>query len=516
VANLLLARATGRYREMAIRASLGAGPGRLIRQSLTESVLLAVAGGAGGVLLAVWGLDLLVAFGPKNLPRLNELSIDRIVLGFTALLSITTGVVFGLAPALAVARPAELHESLKEGGSRPGLGGARQRTRSVFVVAEVALSLVLLVGAGLLIRSFRELIAVDPGFRTDSLLTLRLQLSGTAYREAEQRIAFYRRAVERIAALPGVAAAGAVNWLPFGGGISGTGFRVVGRPEPEPGKVPVTRVLVADPGYLRAMGIPLVRGRWFTERDTREAPRPFVVSQTFVRRYFSDEEVLGKRLIVQMGDDVPGEVVGVVGDTKHMGLDDEVEPMVYYAHPHLPVGFMTIVMRSRSEPLALASAATAAIRSIDPNQPVSEVRVLEEVISESVARQRFNMALLAIFAAVALALATVGIYGVISYSVAQRTRELGVRVALGARPIDVLRDVVGRGMALAGIGLALGLAASFALTRLMASLLYGVKPTDPLTFGAVATLLGLVALAACVVPARRAAHVDPMAALRQE
>jgi putative ABC transport system permease protein len=513
VANLALTRATLRRREMAIRASLGAGSGRLVRQLLTENVLLALVGGAAGAALAVWGVDLLLALGPQDIPRLKSVSVDGAALAFTLLLSLVTGVLFGLAPAWQ-ARGINLNSALKAaGGEKTEAGG--HRVRGAFVVSQVALSLVLLVGAGLLGRSFRRLQGTATGFDPHNLLTLRLDLPGSRYAKHEQEISFFSEAVGKISALPGVKSAGAVVFLPFSDMLAATDFTIVGRAAPKPGEAPITNVVVAMPAYFSTVQIPLRRGRLFTDRDTAEAPRVFVVNESFARKYFSGEEVLGKRLVVAMGDTVPGEIVGVVSDIKQTALDEDEKPTVYYSYSHLPIGFMTLVVRSDAPRQQLA-AVTNVIRQIDPDLPVADVATMDELIADSVSQQRFNSLLLLIFSSVALALAAVGLYGVLAYSVAQRTREIGIRVALGAARKDILRMIVGQGLGLVALGLLAGLAAAAGLTRFLASFLFGVTATDPATYAGVALLLGSVALAASYVPARRAMRVDPMIALRYE
>ncbi len=514
VANLLLARAASRQREIAIRTSLGAERWRVVRQLLTESLVLAALGGAAGLLVARWGVDGLVAVAPKNLPRLDEIGIDIRVLAFTMLLCILTAVVFGLGPAVLAVR-ANPQESLKEGG-RSVLGGLRsRRLSSAFVMAEVALSLLLLIGAGLLIRSFQRLTAVNPGFQTENLLTARVTLPGSQYQPA-QRVAFFRQAVERIATLPGVRSASAVSWLPFGGMRSATGFIIEGRPKPAPGERPVTDVRTVLPNYFRTMGIPLLRGRDFTERDTAEAPRPFVINQALAQKYWQNEDPIGKRIAVHMGDAVLGEIVGIVADIKDQTLDGQILPTVFYPHSHLTYSGMTLVVRATGDVSGLARSVTGVVRSLDPNQPVADIRTMNEVLAASVSRQRFNMLLLVVFAGLAAILAAVGIYGVMSYAVAQRTHEIGVRIAIGAQRGDVLRLVLRQGLMLAAGGAALGLAGAVALTHLMEALLYGVKPTDPWTFATVTALLMAVALFAAYLPALRATRVDPMEALRYE
>jgi putative ABC transport system permease protein len=516
VANLLLARAAVRQREIAIRTALGANRWRVIRQLLTESLLLSTLGGVLGLMLAWWGIELLIAFSPPDLLTLEKISINPMVLVFTTAVSFLTGIVFGIAPALEATRT-NTSEMLKEGGK--GIGGSprAKRLRAAFVIAEVALSLVLLVGAGLLVKSFMRLQSVNPGFNADNLLTMRVILPTSKYKEEAQKVAFFKEAVGRIQALPGVQSAGAVSFLPFTGLAAATSFKIEGKPEPPAGQRLSTDVRVTDENYFKAMGIPLVSGRTFNADEEREKRHVVVINETLARKYFPGEDPIGKRLTISMGEKPePTEIIGVVGDVKHMSLDTEMKPMVYWPHPELAYSGMTIVIRTTGDPTQLAAPAQGAIQSIDPNQPVSDVRTMNQLLAESVARARFNTLLLGLFSAVALVLACVGIYGVMSYTVTQRTREIGIRMALGAKRGDVLRMVLGQGMLLAAIGVGLGVAAAFALTRLMASLLFEVSASDPLTFAAVSMLLALVALAACYIPARRATKVDPMTALRYE
>jgi putative ABC transport system permease protein len=516
VANLLLARAATRQKEIAVRAAMGAGRRRIVRQLLTESVLLAGVGGALGLLLAVWGMDVLLALAPPDLLGLKEVGLNLRVLGFTLLVSLLTGLIFGLAPAFGAART-DLNEALKEGGRGQGSGGRRAGARQVFVVAQVALALVLLIGSGLMIRSFMRLQAVNPGFNAENLLSVRVLLPGAKYREDHQRIGFFRQLLERVRALPGAQGVSAIDALPFGGIGSGTSFTVVGRPEPPPGEVPVTDVRVADPEYFRVMGIPLLRGRNFTEKEATEVSRVVIVNETLVRQQFPNEDPLGKRITINMSDNpVPSEIIGVVGDARYVGLDVEPRAMTYWPHPELVRSGMTLVVRTGADPLSLAPAIQREVRALDADQPVADIRTMEQLLATSVARARFSTLLLSIFAAVALILAAVGIYGVMSYAVTQRTHEIGIRLALGAQAGDVLRLVVKQGMLLTLIGVGLGLGGAFALTRLIATLLFGISATDPLTFGALSLLLIGVALVANYLPARRAMRVDPLVALRYE
>jgi putative ABC transport system permease protein len=516
VANLLLARASSRQREIAIRAALGAGRWRVVRQLLTESLLLAFAGGAAGLLLALWGVELLVALSPPNLLGAERVGISLTVLGFTFAVSLLTGVVFGLAPALEAAR-FNPHESLKETG-KSSTGGSRSRhLRNAFVVSEVALSLVLLVGAGLLIRSFMRLQAVDPGFDPQNVLTMRVQLPGSKYREEPKRLAFFREATERIRALPGVSAVSIASAPPFAGIGAATSFTIEGQPEPAVGQKPVTDVRVTDENYFATMSIPIVRGRTYSVQESTEARKVVVINEALARKYFPGEEPIGKRVLVEMKQTAePTEIIGVVGDAKYATLEGETRPMVYWPHPELSYNAMTFLVRTTGDPAALAPAAQREIQAIDKDQPVADVRTMESLIGASVARARFGTLLLAVFAGIALVLAAVGIFGVMSYSVAQRTHEIGIRIALGAQTKDVLKLVVGQGLALIGVGIALGLGAALALTRVMSSLLYEVTATDPVTFAAIPLLLAAIALLACYAPARRATKVDPMVALRYE
>jgi putative ABC transport system permease protein len=514
VANLLLARAASRQKEIAIRTALGAGRWRVVRQLLTESVLLALAGGAVGLLLAVWGMDLLLSLAPGNLPRMKDVSLDGPVLIFTAGVTLLTGLVFGLVPALQASKP-NLNETLKDAGRGSTEGGRRQVIRSVMVVTEVAVALVLLVGAGLMIKSFMRLQKVDPGFNPDNALTAVMSLPQKKYKDSDQGAAFYKQLVEKVSALPGVEAAGASCALPFDSDFV-LGFDIQGRPPYSPGDEPNTNYYSVTPDYFKAMGIPLLRGRLFTEHDTKGANRVAVINETMVKRFFPDEDPIGKRIHVTNGPVVYREIVGVVGDVKQYGLDQEATAQTYEPFAQQPFSFATLVVRTAGDPSSLSSAIRSEVLSIDKEQPVASTKPLSQLVSESISQQRFSMLLLGVFAAVALMLAVVGIYGVMSYSVTQRTHEIGIRMALGASQRDVIRLIVGHGMLLTLIGVAIGLAASFVLTRVMSALLFGVSVTDLTTFAIFSAALTAVALAACAVPARRALKVDPMVALRYE
>jgi len=517
VANLLLARASVRQKEIAIRAALGANRFRLIRQMLTESILLSLIGASLGILLTLWANDLLVALKPQNLPRLAEVGIDSRVLWFTFAVSLLTGALFGLAPALQTSKP-NLNESLKEGGRTTGSVG-RHRLRSILVISEVALALVLLIGAGLMIKSLYRLQQFSPGFNPANVLTMRLSLPQSKYSQPHHQRAFFESLLKRVETLPGVQSASAVNSLPLSRTGNRRNFSIEGRGDM---KLNV-EFRMASPDYFRSMGIPLMKGRFFTERDREGAPGVVIVNESLARIFFPEEDPLGKRIKVgSLRGPFPWlSIVGVVGDVKHDGLDAEAPPEMYvsYLQPLLQnfgIPPMFLVVRSADDPLNLIAAVQSEVLALDKNQPVYRVATMDQLVSSSMAERRFQMILFGIFAAIALLLAAIGIYGVISTTVAQRTHEIGIRVALGARSSDVMRLVVGQGMALALIGVAAGLAGALALTRLMSMLLFGVSTTDPATYASIAMLLMIVALLACYIPARRATKVDPMVALRYE
>ncbi|MCI0392114.1 MAG: ABC transporter permease [Acidobacteria bacterium] len=513
VANLTLAQAARRQKEVALRHALGADRMRLIRQLLTESALLSMIAGIIGLLLAWWSADLLTALAQDSIPRVGEIELDDRVLGFTLLVSLLTGVVFGLAPALQSSRP-DLNETLKEGGKGSGSSSRLGRARNALIVIEVALALVLLVGAGLLIKSFRRLQEVDPGFDPRNLLTMRLFLPESKYPESQQRQAFFEQALRRIEALPGVQAAGTSTMIPTLGG-GDTYFTIEGKPFSDPDR----KVTAFNPrvshDFLRAMKIPLIKGRHFTEPETKEEKsKTIIINEAFVRAYFADDEPLGKRLIVDMGEPWPCEIIGVARDTTQFALGSDVYPMMYL--PSIQAGVTVIVVRASGDPLALTASVRAAVREVDRDLPIANVRSMDQILSNMAGEARFRTLLLGVFASVALLLAGIGIYGVIAYSVAQRTREIGIRIALGAQVRDVLRMVVGQVMRLALIGVGVGILGALAVTRVLESLLFNVSATDPLTFIGVSALLALVALLACYIPARRAMKVDPMVALRYE
>ncbi len=518
VANLLLSLATSREKEIALRAALGARRVRIVRQLLTESLLLALFGSLLGLAFAWVGIKALVAISPRDLVSLQSVGLNLSVLLWTLGVSLLTGLIFGLAPALHISR-LNLNDSLKEGGkSESGQASGSRRLRSALVVAEIALAVVLLASAGLLIRSFIRLQQVDRGFSTDNILTMVVRLPDAAYREDPQVVRFFDQAMERVRTLPSVRAAGMINFLPLYGGLgSATGFKIEGRPEPPPGQGPSTDVRVVDAGYFQTMGIPLLRGRNFSDAELKEPKHVLLINEALARKYFAGEEPLGKHLDVAMFEKpTPAEIIGVVGNVRYDSLIDESPPAVYFPHPDLAYSFMTLVVRTDNDPAAIAPAVQREIRALDPNQPVSDVRTMDQVMSEWVARSRFNTLLLGLFAGLATLLSAVGIFGVMNYSVALRTRELGLRLAIGAQPRQVLLLVLKQGLLLTVFGVVLGLGAAFALTRLLSGLLFGVEAVDVTTFTAISLLLVVVSLLACYLPARRAMRIDPLQALRYE
>ena len=519
VANLLLVRAASRSKEIAIRMALGAGRLRLVRQLLTESVLIALFGGALGLLFAVWGIDLLKAGIPASLSRYlpgwKNVRIDTQVFWFTLGVSLLTGLVFGLAPALQATKT-DFNEALKDGGRTSG-GFGRNRLRGALVVAEVAISLTLLIGAGLMIKSFYEMLRVEPGFKPESVLVLDVALPRAKYEDETARVNFYTQAVERVAALPGVQQAGAVNILPLSRSNTDSAFSVVGRAAPEKGRDPQANFRVVSPNYLDTMGIPLRRGRHIAPADRADSPNVILINEELAARQFPDSDPIGQRLDFG-GEKESGhyEIIGIVGNIKHESLVEEIRPEVYTPLAQQPWHTMSIVVRAAGEPVQLAGAVQREVGGIDKEQPVYNVRTMERVVSESLAPQRVTMGMLGVFALIALVLASVGIYAVMSYAVTQRTHEIGVRMALGAQTGDIIKMVVGQGMLLAFVGIGIGLVCSYWLMQGLTIMLYGVSATDPLTFGLISLLLILVAFAANYIPARRATRVDPMVALRYE
>jgi putative ABC transport system permease protein len=532
IANLLLARATARQKEMAIRAAMGAGRWRIARQLLTESVLLSLVGGAVGLLLARWCVDLILYISPDAIPRSREIGLSWQVLAFTIGLSFLTGIVFGLLPAFQ-ASVVDVHETLKEAGR----GVSRKHwLRSSLVIVEVASTLVLLIGAGLLIRSFYRLEKVNPGFSYEHLTSFSVALPEKKYSTGDQQVDFYRRLLQNIGSLPGVETTAAASGLPLGNNGWQTSFLIDGQPTPPRNQTPLMEACLVTPDYFRAMNIPLLRGRYFTDRDDRShlsgrdlskynevekemaGLNAIIIDDEFARRYWPSEEAVGKR--VKLGNDEKAvllTVVGVVGRVKMEGLSqDSKRVQGYFPFLQIPNGGMTVIIKGASDPNQLISAVRQQVKAIDPDQPIYSIRTMDEIRAESVAPERLNLTLLSIFAGIALVLAVVGIYGVMSYAVTQRTHEIGIRMAIGAQSRHVFQMILGQGMALALIGIVLGLIGAFALTRLMTTMLFGVEPTDPATFAVIAGLLTTVALVACYIPGRRATKVDPVVSLRYE
>lgn len=517
VANLLLARAAVRQREIALRVALGASRWRLIRQFLTESILLGMLGGIVGLVLALAGLRLLTVIIPPDIPQIKNISIDPRVLGFTILISLLTGLIFGLAPAIQLSGFSP-NETLKEGGHNP-VAGRGNRIRGGLIVAEVAISVVLLIGAGLLINSFLRLRNVDPGFRSENLLTMRVSLPQAKYGEPAQRAAFYTELNRRLESVPGVSSSAVITHLPLYHQGGSTIVYIEGRPEPPPSQEPIITTRVISPKYFETMGIPLLSGRQLTDQDTDNSPNVTVISETMARRYWPGENPIGKRVAFGRPerDEEWFRIVGIARDVRQSDLITEIKPQMYVSYQQ--TGFFIprdLVLKTDVDPLSLAATVRKTIWEIDKDQPVSNIRTMDQIASESVARQRFSMLLFAIFAGVALLLAAVGIYGVLSYSVAQRRGEFGIRMALGAQKRDVLKLTISKGLKLVLLGVVFGLVGAFALTRLMASLLFGIGATDPTTFAAISLVLVGVGLLASYIPARRATKVDPIVALRNK
>ena len=512
VANLLLVRAAARQREIALRTALGASRFRIVRQMITESLLLSIIGGALGAVLATWGVELLVKLSEGTLPPTAKVKIDTTVLAFTFLISVVTGLLFGLVPALRTLK-VNLIDSLKEGVRGGAEGSLRNRTRSLLVVLESAVAVMLLIGAGLLIRSLIELQRVDPGFDANNVLTLRLDLTRKKYDTPEKASSFFHELETRLSSLPGVQAVGFVTELPLSGQLSDIPFTVEGRPPVRPDQQFDADFRLVNEKYFSALHIPLLRGRNFTEQEIRQSAKVLIVSQQLVDTVFPNEEALGKRLINMMSNE-PYEIVGIVGDIRHNSLAAPPFPTMYF--PTWNNGRENLVIRTQADPLSIVGSVRKEVQALDPDQPIADVKKMSDWVDSSVAAPRYRTTLLGLFAALAMILAATGIYGVMSYSVAQRTHEIGVRMALGARRVDVLKLVVRQGMILTLVGVVLGLGGAFALTRVMSTLLFGVTAKDPITFAVVAVLLFAVALVACFVPARRATKVDPLVALRYE
>jgi putative ABC transport system permease protein len=521
VAHLLLARASAREKEIAVRTALGANPGRLVRQLLTESVLLAVVAGAVGLLIAYWGTWILAREAPAGLAQTGEATLDWRVLAFTLGVSIVTGLAFGLAPALSSSR-SNLNMVLRSGGRGGTAGRTRSRLRDVLMVCEVASSAALLIGAGLLIRSLVRLQEVNPGFQTDHVLTMQISLPPARYSGLKVGL-FYDQLLRRIAALPGVQASGVCRFLPLSGRDADLNFQIEGRPRVRDVDQPRAYYRTASSGYFGALGIPLLRGRFFDNRDSHQTPKVAIINETAARRYWPGENPIGKRILSGLDESEWSTIVGVVGDVKHVGLDAGNDPETYYHYLQIPPeamplteGTAAVVIRTSFDPAAVTSAVRQEVRALDPSLPVFNVRTMQDLVYGSVAQPRFRTFLIGLFAALALVLAALGLYGVVAYSVSQRTTELGVRVALGAQPGSILSLVVFHAVGLAAIGLAIGVAISFAGSRLIARFLFGISPADPITLGGTTLVILAVAVAASLVPALRAAKVDPAVALRSE
>lgn len=513
VANLLLARATGRSKEIAIRVALGARRGRIIRQLLTESVLLALAGGVLGLLLAVGAIYLLFYINPDSIPRLEEVGIDVRVLGFTFLVSLLTGILFGIAPAIQASK-GDINETLKEETGKASAGLHKSRIRNVLVVSEVALALLLLISAGLLIKSFLNLQRIDPGFNARNVLTVRVPLPANKYSEPPQARAFYQQLLDRVKGLPGVEHAGVTTSIPLTGWNSIFSFEIPGRPAPPPGQTLEAEFIAISPDYMGAMGIPLLRGRLLSESDSKTSPSVILINETMARKHWPNEEAVGKQ--VKVGPFMR-DIAGVVSDVKQDGLNVPSREQIYASIYQVPSPASKIlVVRSSTEPRNLIGAVRKEVLAVDHDQPITNIRTMEEVFADSISKPRLYMILLSVFAAVALALAVIGIYSVLAYSVSQRTQEIGIRMALGAQPRDVLRLVVGQGMLLALLGIVIGLVAAFFMSRAMASMIEGISSRDLTIFAGTPIVLAIVSLLACFIPARRAARLSPIIALRYQ
>ena len=520
VANLLLARAAARETEMAVRTALGAGRGRLVRQLLTESVILSVVGAGFGLLIAVWSVELLISLQPQGIPRLDNVRVDGTVIAFTAGLAVLTGLIFGLVPAFQATRT-RLASTLKEGGRGALATRGGTRLRGALVIAEMALAVMLLTGAGLLIRSFVKLAAVDPGFHVEQALTFELSLPDSRYEREAQQVAFFEQLIPRLRSVPGVRDVGAVLSLPLSGSSLVLTFEVAGRPPVPPAQQPAIQVRVATPDYFKTIGIPLERGRMFNDLDRAGTQPVVLLTKAAVRQFFPSEDPIGKKITLGWGRGpgtprAGGEVVGIIGDVKDAGLNEADPPQLYMPYRQWPVQGMSVVLKTGIPPASVIDAARREVYAVDASIPISNLRTLEQIVSRSISQPRFYMTLLAVFAGVALLLAAIGIFGVLSYAVAQRTREIGIRMALGARERTVVALVVRHAMILASAGVLIGVGAAFFLSRTLSTLLYDTTPRDPVTFASVAGLLLFVALFASYVPARRATRVDPIVALRTE
>ena len=516
VANLLLARSAARQKEIAIRTALGASRSRVLRQLLTEATLLAMAGAVGGILLSVWGIKAMLSLSRDTLPRAHEIGVDASVLGFTVAIAMLTTVFFGLTPGLQSSK-VNLSESLKE-GSRALAGGRRSnRLRRSMVIVEIALSLVLLIGAGLMIKSLAGLLNINPGFNPANTLTMNIALPGSRYPNANRQIAFFQDVTQRVSSLPGAQSVGLISSAPLSGGVYAGGFSIESRADADGENLVADRRMIS-PQYFNALGIPLLRGRSFADRDDQNSTGVVIVSESWARRFLPNEDPIDKRIKLGGRDSSRPwlTVVGVAGDVRDAALDSDAKPCLYIPYPQFPSSSMSLLVRAAGDPKPLIASIRNEVWSIDKDQPVTDIQTMDQSVADSVSPRRFNAMLLAIFASLALVLASVGIYGVMAYSVAQRTNEIGIRMALGAQPSDVIKLMVGHGMLLVFTGMVIGLAGAVALTRVMTSLLYGVSATDPLTFAGVSLVLVTVAFLASYIPARRAARVDPMIALRCE
>jgi putative ABC transport system permease protein len=518
VANLLLSQAVTREREVSIRAALGASRTRLVRQFLTENFLLALAGGAAGLLLGAWGVEALRAFGPNNLPRLHDVTMNAAVLVWTALISLGSGVFFGLAPAWHGTRM-NLNDSLKESGRAGGENVGARRLRSFLVISEVALAMMLLIGAGLLIRSFVQLQQVQPGFVPRQIVTMLVPLPRAKYPEDPNIVAFFDRLLQRVSVLPGIRSAAITPSLPPNGLQISDNFLAEGQPLVDDSKAPLGSILATTPGYFRTLGVPITKGRDFNERDTADSRRVVLINETLARKFFPNQNPIGKHL-KEGGTDRKGnpwmEIIGVVGDVKYEGLETPTAPAYYLPFPQSPLRSMYLVLSTSLPPSAILNSVRAEVRGIDPDIPVARINTIEQLVDKSVAQPKFRTLLLGLFSGVAILLAAIGIYAVVAYSVSQRTREIGIRIALGAQVADILKLVVRQGLRLTLIGVVFGLAGAFALMRVIANLLFGVGAFDPATFIAVSLFLILVSLAACYLPARRASKVNPVEALAHQ
>ena len=518
VANLMMARATVRARELAIRAAIGANRRTLIRQLLTESVVMAAAGGVLGVLLAFWGVDLILALEPGEVPRVTPITVDATALMFAMALSLVTGILFGVGPAWQASRP-HLQSTLKDATRGTTGEGSRQLARMGLVLAEVAISLVLLVGAGLLFRSLTTLLDVPLGFTTSGVMTMQVAPTGESYRAPGHYISYWDRVLESVRAVPGVKAAALSGSAPMASGMSVLAFQIAGRPELPMHQSPLSHVLEVSPGYFTTLGIPVLRGREFTAQDAVESPRAVVINEAMARREFHDQEALGQRVAFGPGPDGEQrwlEVVGVVGNVRQYRADEAPVPMTYVVHTFAPQRPYSLIVRTDGDAAALSASVRSAIQSVDPSLPIARARTLDEVIGASLTQRRFNMTLLVVFAGIAMVLAVAGIYGTVAYAVAQRTQEIGIRVALGATTGEVLRLVLLDALKPIAAGLALGMVLALGLSRALDRLVYGISTTDTVTFLTLPLVLGLIAMIASWLPALRATRVDPMIALRAD